>query len=545
MLVGLIAGGIVVGDFIYHRWFDTPDKPPPQPVPTPETNEGSVVPLVYGKVKLNKPILAWFESPQTFVPVGGIHDGQTIYSANMFWVLGIPFSTDDRLDRINNIWAGDLKLQPQFPPVTDGGPSFVTLPDLDGDGNFEDTNRHRCEVKGVTSIDANIFVGGWVEFLNGKSTQLIVDPASSYAPTTKAGDFMTTVLGTPPNNFQGDVDKTLCPGYRGYLSCLFYNDSYTSFSPNNNHWVFGLTPQVQTYSFEVSSYVYSFDASAWPAVWPYSRVGDDSNPANVIFDLLTGDGADGKLGQDPSTIDITSFRDAAHTLFTEGHGYSRALDQAKPARDHINDILKQIDGALSFDVATGQWVLKLVRNDYNLADCPEITRANCKGLRGFASGGWLDRPNRILIEWTDRANDYIVATAPSSNQALSTATLDGGIREQTVQMLGICDPTLAHNCAERELAATSRPLMKLTALMDRSALRWKIGDVVKLTWSKPDIAGLPFRVANINRGALDDGTIAVDLIQDFYFTWRDLPPENPGFGGHTIDGLEGLSLGGG
>jgi hypothetical protein len=544
VLLGLITGAFLVGDFIYHRWLDTPDKQPRQPDPMPETNEGSVVPLIYGKVKIDKPILAWFEKPQTFVQEGGVADGRLLYAANMFWVLGIPFSTDDRLDRIFSVWSGDLKLETHFPALSDGGPPFVNPEDLDGGGGFEDENRHRCSVHFITKVDAGIFVEGWVEFLNGKSGQLIVDSASSYDATTQAGTFMTTVIGAPPNNSQGDVDPSLCPGYRGYLSCLLYNSSKTSFFPNNAHWIFGLTPQVPTYSFEVGSYVDTFDASKWPAAKPLSIIGEDSNPVNVIVDLLTGDGADGKLGQDISTIDFDSFSAAGYTLAVEGHGYSRALDQAKPARDHIQDILRQIDGAMSFDTSIGKWVLKLIRNDYNLSDCPHITKANCSGLRGFASGGWLDLPNRILIQWTDRANGYIVATAPSSNQALSTATSDGGIREQSIEMLGICEADTAARCAERELAALSRPLMRFTALLNRSMFRLNVGDVVKVTWTDPDIAGLPFRVANINRGNLDDPTIVVDLIQDYFYTWRNAPPVDTGFGGHSIDGGGLTTLGG-
>jgi hypothetical protein len=43
-------------------------------------------------------------------------------------------------------------------------------------------------------------------------------------------------------------------------------------------------------------------------------------------------------------------------------------------------------------------------------------------------------------------------------------------------------------------------------------------------WTDPDIANIVFRVAAVDRGTIDDGKIALDLLQDYFYVTRSQPP---------------------
>ncbi len=81
--------------------------------------------------------------------------------------------------------------------------------------------------------------------------------------------------------------------------------------------------------------------------------------------------------------------------------------------------------------------------------------------------------------------------------------------------------------------------MKFRALVDRSFVRVNPGDAIKVTWSGPDIAGLVFRVvAPPDRGTLENGTIALDLVQDAAYTYRQIAPLPPGLEHPDVGDIE-------
>ncbi len=275
------------------------------------------------------------------------------------------------------------------------------------------------------------------------------------------------------------------------------------------HWVHGTTAQLPSYSFECSSY---------PAVGLYgSQVGDEANPADVIYDLLTG--TFGKLGLSTDLVDSVSFEAAARTLLDEAHGYSRAFDELRSASEYIADILKQIDAVLYEDPIDSKIKLKLIRADYVPADCLEINPENCQKIETPAAGGWTGRANKIRVTFPKRGSQYTDGSATAQNQANAVGQ-DGIVEEVVLDFRGVCTQALADTIAGRELAALSRPMFKCSAIVDRSFLRINPGDVVALTWPDWHISGMLMRVAGVTRGSLQSGAIKLDLIQDFFYTAR-------------------------
>lgn len=521
MYLEIATAAYMLGDFIYHRWQEANAATRRRAeIDIPKIEGGTAIPYIFGKVRVTQPILAWTSAGIAYEDSnGGIVDGETLYAISMLFVIGAPFADGESTNRIHRMWQSDVEYgtqgigttPPTYAPVVD-------LEDLDGDGGLEEFNRGVGRVGArrlPTSGGPILFTAGAVEFLNGNPDQQLVDPLTPWTPTTRAGFQMTTTTGlglqTTPENMVG---------YRGVLSAFLY--SIPIIDGGLGHFIIGLAPQLGAFSFEVSSY--KSDAS-YPATGSMARLGDDSNPINVIYDILV---SKRKLGISTSLIDHDSFTAAAATLYQESHGFSMCFDERRPARDMIKEVLRQVDGVLFEDSLTGKYKIKLIRGDYDPATIPHITKDNCDAERSsITAGGAVGVPNKIRVVYKNRSKDYIDDDAVDQNPANAVGQ-DGIEREEVLQFPGCSHEALAKHLAARELAALCRSIIKCHLVVDRSFIEVSPGDAVKLTWQKPDISGLVFRVVSVDLGSLDKNKIELDLIQDFHYHYRSFPPQPPG-----------------
>ena len=498
--------GFMVGEYVYHRWMDPSDSPPSNAEKNfkiPRVDGGAPHSLLYGRCRVQQPVLAWIDTPKSMagssitglVPSGA--NAQWAYGLDMFYVLGIPFEGSGSASRVYNMWAGDRLLN----VAAVGG----SLSSLDGNRTFNSGTGlwDHADVGG--GLDANTIIFGQLEYLNGNPSQVLID--SGGTAQSAAGVRM----------LDAGLDYTLVPAYRNFLSVFLYG----AFSGTGFRWIVGPSASVDSYSFEVQSL---------PTSWlgPNQQVatldGDltvqngDANPVDVLYDALTG--TRGKLGLATSLVDTASFAAAAATLDAEGNGYSRAWQEdQRPISEMISEILQQVDGVLYEDPSTGTVKIKLVRDDYDITAVPLINPDNCEGLKNFAAGGWTDIVNKVVLTFTNRDDGYKDGTATAQNQANAVGQ-DGTVRVVKLAMPGICSQALADEVAQRELAARCRPMMKCKAIVSRDFFATCPGDVVRLSWPEYGLSNVPMRVANVNRGTLEDGRIELDLLQDYYHAWR-------------------------
>lgn len=498
MWIQLIEAGILISDFVYHRWIE--DHPhgarAEQDVQLPQSGEGATIPLLFGKCRVRAPVLAWTSAP--VIDTSGFLGPPMLYTMSILFIAGIPMNDGNGVCALADAFIGETRVHSvatTFSIPTDGGAGLVN---------------------------------GAIDFKDGNPTQHFY-PVSGGA---EAADYM---LNEPsPNGIAG----TLIPAWRGYATVFFGGIGGYGGPSSPNHFVIGASPSVPAISFEISSYPTLTDAAAYPSAIAFRKIGDDANPIDVLYDIVVA--KIGKLGLDASYINRDQWALVAYTLWVEGHGYSRAFEQFTSASEMIQSILAQIDATMYEDPSTGMLNIKLIRNDYDPTTIPVIDKTNCKELQDLAIGGLTGLPNKIRISFTNRASDYREGSALASNQANAVGQ-DGIVREQVVAMPGVTTQALADQMAERELAARSRPLIKCSAIVDRSFFRVVPGDVVKINWTAPDISGLVFRVAAVDRGTLADGRIKLDLIQDVFYVWRNQPPVMVELGGHDAGG--GLGFG--
>jgi hypothetical protein len=452
----LLYGG---ANAIYHRWKDErwPENANLQnKLQIPLTAEGSPVPLIYGRVRVRAPVLAWYGNVTT--ATNPYQSGFYYYEGDLLFIVGIPFADGRTL--LQGIFIGDRK-------IDNGGTPHDQAPNPG--------NPFSLNVAASMPASNSEFTQLFYEFLDGNSTQDIT--ATVYrAQLIAAG-----------------VDATLIPSLRGYASIL------ASISRNQ--------PNLPSIGFELSAY---------PSSALYLQtVGNEANPADVLWDILRG--LFGKLGLPGVLVDYTSFYDAAATLNAEGHGYSRAIESRQSAAEIIQEILQQIDAVMYQDQLAGLIKLKLIRADFDPSTIPEITPLSCENLEFADAGGWSNVYSKIRIVFSDRSQGYADGSATAQNPRGGSQQTQ---TELVLQFPGVCTQGLANRIAARELAARSRPILKCRATVDRTFYPVRPGDPIALSWPEANILGRVMRVGAINLGPPNSNKIVLDLVEDYFFRHR-------------------------
>lgn len=536
MWIEAIAAGVMLARYSYHRWIEGDPKRqrnPAQEVQVPRTDEGAPVPLVFGRTRVRAPILAWMGNLQY---ADNASPAYRSFALDMLFVVGIPMGSGvtrgNRLagPKLHAVWFGDKKLPmagvgalPAFESALYDGQMVARPTQYGGPG------------AGGGLKGAYWWHGGWTD-------------QSFTAPASKVGDRMLAVgLTRIPG-----LARQMCVSF-GKLPPDSSDPYFNSTRPDQGGssvaaaypgqgFVFGESGSINSMSVEVSTYGDRINDVTGQHIFTMqnegSDFGGDSDPAEVIYCVLTD--PLGKLALSPSTIDTASFAAASQTLKSENHGYSRAWEDTQEANEIINDVLRQIDGALDENPKTGKIQLKLIRPDFDPATIPHITRANCEKIMGLTVAGLTNVVNVVRVTYPNRARDYKDDSEVAKNPANAVGQ-GGQVNEEEVQFRGCNRAALANQLAGRELAARSRRIVKCRAMCGRWARDLMRGDAVKLTWQNPDVAGEVFRVADVERGTLEDGAVAVDLISDYFFTWRGQAPV-PGSFGEGL-GLDDLDIG--
>lgn len=534
------AAAFLIGEYVYHSYFDDPPKPHPAPELTlPRVDKGAAYPIIYGRCRVRAGVPAWCDNPLFDQLTSGSaleaylgaapSGGSDVYFMSTLMILGIPFL--DGQQTLYGIWAGDSRFQHFY----DGGSDTHNVQpwQLKGDGTDYGTRWARLTLDTTGRLGTGRCFGA-IEFLAGGTSQVIVDvPGPSNAHwnvaynMTRSGGGGTHVW----DKFYGTWPVSDVPGYRGFLGVGLYGQQILGVGPA--HWLVGESAAVPQYSFEVrslpttslgpSTSVDSGDGVGAPAgdantaYGTYIGGANDANPVDVLYDIITS--PFGKLGLPTSRIDAISFAAAATTLANEGHGISRAWEGGQTAAQMIAEVLLQIDGVLFEDPTTGTIKLKLIRNDYTVSALPLIDPSNCTRLENFAAGGWTGIPNKVRLTFTNRADGY----RDGSAQAQSLANFvgqDGEAREVNISMLGITTAKLASATVDRELARRSRPLIKCTAVVDRTLVGVNPGDAVRLKWPEYGLTETVMRVASAGRGTRESPEISLTLLQDYFYIWR-------------------------
>lgn len=236
----------------------------------------------------------------------------------------------------------------------------------------------------------------------------------------------------------------------------------------------------------------------------------DANPAHIIRESLTN--PVWGLGHPEFDIDDDSFMAAAQTLADEGMGMSLLWDGQKPVEEFIDDIMQHIDAALYIG-NDGRFVLRLIRDDYDIAQLPVFDRSNVVSVDRAARTPTSELVNSVTVVYWD-AHTGNNASLTVSDPAM--VQMQGRLISTTVQYPGFTHESIASRVAARDLRALSSSMFSCDLVVNRDAQSLRPGDPFIL--HRPDVGAnqLVMRVAQINYGNGRANEIRMTVTQDAF-----------------------------
>ena len=246
-------------------------------------------------------------------------------------------------------------------------------------------------------------------------------------------------------------------------------------------------------------------------------VGPDANPAHMIYECLNNE--EWGAGYDSTQIDETSFLSAAQTLRDESFGLSLLWVESAEIESFVNDILAHINGNLSFNLFSGKWELKLLRDDYDFDSLEEVNPGNAV-LENFQRRSWGEALTEIVLTWRNPENEGDETVV---QQDISGINIQGNnVSDSSKNFPGIRNQALALRVAERELRQNSAPLAAAEVVVNRTLWKTKPGDVIILNWDEVDDSGeifsqpLIMRVLKVKYGRKGNPGLRLSLLEDIF-----------------------------
>lgn len=312
-------------------------------------------------------------------------------------------------------------------------------------------------------------IQGDVDILMGESTQ-------------GKNTYLTSKLGS------------IIPAFRGVVSVILRQCYICAMSPYPKPW--------------------SFLIKRIPAKNWYSAKADingSANGAHIIWETLTN--TDWGMGYASDAIDDTSFRTVADQLYSEGLGLSFEMTNTDSIENFIQNVVKHINGIFYTRPDTGQFGLKLLRDDYDVNTLPHYNESNITSLESFERPSFGEMVNEIVVVFRPKgtSSDDSVTV-----QDIAAIHAQEGIISQTVNYNGIDSATNAARVAMRDLRQKSTPLARVKLKVMRSAWNKTIGDCIKFSWAEHGISTMVLRILGVNLGDLNNGEISLDCIEDVF-----------------------------
>lgn len=241
------------------------------------------------------------------------------------------------------------------------------------------------------------------------------------------------------------------------------------------------------------------------------NINGSANGGHIIYDCLIDE--DWGLGIPASNLDTTSFTAVTDTLFDEDFGLSFIYANQSSMKDFIDEVLNHINGVMYTDRSTGDMVLRLIRDDFDVGTLPVFDESNISAMIKFERPAFAEMVNEIVLKFRPKGafKDASIAV-----QDLASVQAQGGVISQTKTFQGADTSVLASLIAQRELKQSSTPLARCSITANREAWDLNPGDVIKISWNAYGIVELVMRVIEVDYGSLQDGTIKIEMVEDIF-----------------------------
>ncbi|CAN7168946.1 VWA domain-containing protein [Mesorhizobium amorphae] len=239
----------------------------------------------------------------------------------------------------------------------------------------------------------------------------------------------------------------------------------------------------------------------------------DMNPAHIIRECLTD--ATWGLGWHDDDIDDVSFTYSADTFYNEKFGLSLKWYREEEIREFITTtVLSCIDAYLYGSRKTGKFVLKPVRDDYDIDLIPILTEDDIIEFTEIKRRQPSEAISSVVVKYNNREKRKVGAhRVTNTAQAMqATKVLPPATREYP----GINVPALAIRVAQRDVVALGSGLITGRVVANRKASVLNPGDPFRMVSARHGLSGEVMRVANQRFGDGRSNKIGLGILQDVF-----------------------------
>ncbi|WP_233441332.1 phage tail protein, partial [Aggregatibacter actinomycetemcomitans] len=234
------------------------------------------------------------------------------------------------------------------------------------------------------------------------------------------------------------------------------------------------------------------------------------NPAHILVECATNKSWGGR--KELSELDLDSYKKAADTLYDEGFGLCIRYNRQTSIKEFIKQIVDHIGAAQYDNVETGKQAIKLIRQDYNVADLPLFSYDNgIVAVLDDDSAATDKQANQIIVKYREPVTNR-------EDQAIANniaAVQMHGVISKTVEYKGVPTFDLAARLAQRDLEMIASGLTRLKITFDMRGSELRPGDVIRLNLPERDIVDVVFRIGELKNGG-NEGEIVATCLQDVF-----------------------------
>lgn len=288
-----------------------------------------------------------------------------------------------------------------------------------------------------------------------------------------------------------------CPAYRGVFSLFFSGTRHRGFYWTANQ------PYLRSIWVVAKRYAKGLGSANM-------MIGNDSNPAHIIYETLTNE--TWGEGSPSSTLDMDSLEALAKTMFDEKLGLSLLWVNQGTIENFITEILDHIQATLFINPRTGLLTVKALRGDYD-PDTLRVISPDNAVLSKFQRKGWGETANEIVVTWTNPENEQEETV---SIQDTANIAMQGGVVSESRNYYGVRNSETAMALAARDLRTASAPLAICSAIVNRTG--WDVipGEVLKVYWPERGLDHVVFRVVDVDYGLTTDTSVRINLSEDIF-----------------------------
>lgn len=253
-------------------------------------------------------------------------------------------------------------------------------------------------------------------------------------------------------------------------------------------------------------------ASGGPSVfWLFSSTVLDMNPAHIIRECLT-DKTWG-MGYNDGDIDAASFTAAADTFYAEGFGLSLKWYREEEIQEFVKVIQSHVDAYLYLSRSTGKYVLKPIRNDYDIDTIDVVDEDDVIEWTEVLHRKPSEAVSAVVVKFYNRDKRKDGShTVTNIAQAMQAGTVISTPREYP----GINYSSLAIRVGARDVISLGSGMASGRLKVKRTLEHLNPGDPFRLVGDRHRLAGEVMRVADLGFGDGRNNQIILKFVQDVF-----------------------------